>query len=48
MIVGSAGLGKSTFVNTLCESNVIPKRDYGNATEAALDKTVAINPHTIG
>jgi cell division control protein 11 len=47
MIVGSAGLGKSTFVNTLCESNVIPKRDYGNSSEAALEKTVAINPHTI-
>ncbi|KAJ3225505.1 hypothetical protein HK099_006643 [Clydaea vesicula] len=47
MIVGSSGLGKSTFVNTLCESNVFPKIDYSNAEKAALEKTVRVSPVSV-
>ncbi|KAJ3169269.1 hypothetical protein HDU88_001066 [Geranomyces variabilis] len=47
MIVGSSGLGKSTFVNTLCESPVFPKKDCGSPEKAALEKTVAITPVTV-
>lgn len=41
-------MGKSTFVNTLCESPVFPKKDYGNPEKAAIEKTVAITPVTVG
>ncbi|KAJ3186316.1 hypothetical protein HDU85_007756 [Gaertneriomyces sp. JEL0708] len=47
MIVGASGLGKSTFINTLCESPVFAKKDYGNAEKAALEKTVSITPVTV-
>ncbi|KAJ1568738.1 hypothetical protein HK405_014394 [Cladochytrium tenue] len=47
MVVGPSGCGKSTFVNTLCESDVLPKKDYSNAEKAAIPKTVAIAPTTV-
>ncbi|KNC97471.1 uncharacterized protein SPPG_07388 [Spizellomyces punctatus DAOM BR117] len=47
MIVGASGLGKSTFVNTLCESPVFPKKDYSNPEKAAIERTVAITPVTV-
>jgi cell division control protein 11 len=48
LITGPSGSGKSTFINTLCESPVLPKRDYGNAERAASAKSVAIAPSTVG
>ncbi|TPX46362.1 hypothetical protein SeMB42_g00720 [Synchytrium endobioticum] len=47
MLVGASGLGKSTFVNTLCESAVCPKSDHGTPEKAALEKTVVITPATV-
>ncbi|KAJ3333584.1 hypothetical protein HDU76_006325 [Blyttiomyces sp. JEL0837] len=47
MVVGTSGCGKSTFVNTLCESVVLPKKDHGNSEKAAQPKTVAITPTTV-
>ncbi|KAI8799349.1 Septin-type guanine nucleotide-binding (G) domain-containing protein [Cladochytrium replicatum] len=47
MCVGASGLGKSTFVNTLCESNVFPKKDTSSPEKAAVEKTVAITPVTV-
>ncbi|KAJ3299181.1 hypothetical protein HK104_009785 [Borealophlyctis nickersoniae] len=47
MIVGSSGLGKSTFVNTLCESSVLAKKDHSMPEKAAHEKTVAITPTTV-
>jgi len=47
MSVGASGLGKSTFINTLCESAVIEKRDYSNPELAAVEKTVEITPVTV-
>jgi len=42
MIVGSMGLGKSTFVNTLCGLRVIEKRKMGG------NGTMEIVPYTVG
>jgi septin family protein len=42
MIVGSMGLGKSTFVNTLCGLGVIEKRKMGGTP------TMEIVPYTVG
>ncbi|KAJ3115959.1 hypothetical protein HDU96_010753 [Phlyctochytrium bullatum] len=47
MVVGPSGCGKSTFVNTLCESQVIPRKDYSAADKVALEKTVQISPTTV-
>lgn len=48
MIVGSSGMGKSTFVNTLCEKTTLAPKDYGNAAEkAAAPKTVRITPVSV-
>ncbi|KAI9334117.1 Septin-type guanine nucleotide-binding (G) domain-containing protein [Obelidium mucronatum] len=47
MIVGSSGCGKSTFVNTLCESPVILRKDHANAEKAAESKTISITPTTV-
>ena len=47
MIVGQSGSGKTTFINTLCESILFPPFDYSNPEKAALPKTVKINPVSI-
>ncbi|KAJ3196638.1 hypothetical protein HK101_008215 [Irineochytrium annulatum] len=47
MVVGPSGCGKTTFVNTLCESPVLPRKDHGNSEKAAAEKTVAITPTTV-
>jgi len=46
-MLGASGLGKSTFINTLCESAVIEKRDFSNPELAAVEKTVEITPVTV-
>ncbi|KAJ3120210.1 hypothetical protein HK098_004784 [Nowakowskiella sp. JEL0407] len=47
MCVGASGLGKSTFVNTLCESNVFAPKEFGNVEKLAVEKTVEIKPVTV-
>ncbi|KAJ3343504.1 hypothetical protein HDU93_008163 [Gonapodya sp. JEL0774] len=44
MIVGASGLGKSTFVNTLCDGVVFPKKDYPSSDKLTFEKTVVITP----
>ncbi|KAJ1557952.1 hypothetical protein HK096_004400 [Nowakowskiella sp. JEL0078] len=46
MCVGSSGLGKSTFVNTLCESNVFALKEF-TGEKLSVEKTVEINPITV-
>ncbi|KAJ1567977.1 hypothetical protein HK096_007970 [Nowakowskiella sp. JEL0078] len=46
MCVGSSGLGKSTFVNTLCESNVFAEKDF-TGEKLSVEKTVEIKPVTV-
>ncbi|KAH6565232.1 hypothetical protein BASA50_006002 [Batrachochytrium salamandrivorans] len=47
MVAGPAGVGKTTFLNTLCENPVLPIREVPDADNAAMEKTVMINPTTI-
>ncbi|KAI9206886.1 Septin-type guanine nucleotide-binding (G) domain-containing protein [Polychytrium aggregatum] len=47
MIVGCSGLGKSTFINTLCESPVFQKKDNSFPDKAAIEKTLSITPVTV-
>ena len=48
MVVGSSGSGKTSFLNTLCNTSTIQPRDIPFAAEAAEFKTVTISPTTIG
>lgn len=47
MVVGASGLGKSTLINTICGTTVIPKKDLSNVEHAHLEKTINITPITI-
>ncbi|KAJ2996310.1 hypothetical protein HDV02_006631 [Globomyces sp. JEL0801] len=47
MVAGASGSGKTTFLNTLCESQVLPHRDIPDAKAAAMEKTVDIVPTTV-
>ncbi|KAJ3103731.1 hypothetical protein HDU97_009905 [Phlyctochytrium planicorne] len=47
MVVGPSGCGKTTFVNTLCESQVIPRKDFSAADKAAQERTVQITPTAV-
>ncbi|KAE9391889.1 GTP binding protein [Gymnopus androsaceus JB14] len=44
MVVGASGTGRTTFVNTLCESDVLPHKECDNPETAALEKSVSIKP----
>ncbi|KAJ3889659.1 GTP binding protein [Lentinula edodes] len=44
MVVGASGTGRTTFVNTLCESEVLPHKDCDNPETAALETSLAIKP----
>ena len=46
ILLGSSGTGKTTFINTLCESPVLSPRTIPNPQEASVEKTVSINPLT--
>lgn len=48
MIVGASGLGKSTFVNTFCEYNIFPPKDYENPEKQSMEQTVSITPVSVG
>ncbi len=48
MVIGCAGAGKSTFVNTLCEAPVLQPRVIPDAKGAVIEKTVEITPTTVG
>ncbi|KAJ3365065.1 hypothetical protein GGF32_000245 [Allomyces javanicus] len=47
IVVGASGLGKSTFVNTLCGQQVIPRRAVDDPSQCAIEKTITINPITV-
>ncbi|KAI9184497.1 Cell division control protein 11 [Blastocladiella emersonii ATCC 22665] len=47
IVVGSSGLGKSTFINTLCGQPVIPRRAIEDPAQCAVEKTIAITPLTV-
>ncbi|KAL2914475.1 Cell division control protein 11 [Polyrhizophydium stewartii] len=47
IMAAASGVGKTTFINTLCENPVLPAREVPDAEKAAAEKTVSINPTTI-
>lgn len=46
MVVGPSGVGVRTFVNTLCEADVMPEREHV-AERAASEQGVKIVPRTV-
>ena len=48
MVVGPSGSGKTTFINTLCEGIVMPKKDYSDPESISFDKTVSISSYNTG
>ncbi|ORZ31154.1 Septin-type guanine nucleotide-binding (G) domain-containing protein [Catenaria anguillulae PL171] len=47
IVVGASGLGKATFINTLCGQQVIPRRNVDDPAQCAAEKSIAINPITV-
>ncbi|KDQ19719.1 hypothetical protein BOTBODRAFT_27141 [Botryobasidium botryosum FD-172 SS1] len=44
MVVGAAGTGRTTFVNTLCESEVLPHKVSDNPETAHIEEGIRIKP----
>ncbi|KAG5352585.1 hypothetical protein C0989_001619 [Termitomyces sp. Mn162] len=44
MVVGTSGSGRTTFVNTLCEQEVLPHKAVGNPELAHEEENVSIKP----
>ncbi|KAF9198887.1 hypothetical protein BGZ49_000176 [Haplosporangium sp. Z 27] len=47
MVVGSSGLGRTTFINTLCDAEVVPKRECDEPEMAHLEESIKIKPYTV-
>jgi septin family protein len=41
-------LGKTTFINTLCGSKVIPRRSFEDPSLCSVEKTLQITPYSVG
>jgi cell division control protein 11 len=48
MVVGASGTGRTTFVNTLCESDVLAHKESPPPAEAHVEQGVRITTHTVG
>lgn len=46
--VGASGTGRTTFVNTLCGSNVLAKKVCDNPEEAHNEPGITIKPVSVG
>lgn len=46
--VGASGTGRTTFVNTLCGSNVLAKKVCDNPEEAHNEPGITIKPMSVG
>ncbi|KAG0175258.1 hypothetical protein DFQ28_002118 [Apophysomyces sp. BC1034] len=47
MVVGASGTGRTTFVNTLCDSNVLAKKVCDNPEEAHNEEGITIKPVSV-
>lgn len=47
-VAGSSGSGRTTFVNTLCEQQVLKGLDVPDAKDAHLESQLQIKPSTVG
>lgn len=45
---GASGTGRTTFVNTLCDSNVLSKKICDNPEEAHNEEGILIKPVSVG
>jgi cell division control protein 11 len=48
MVVGASGTGRTTFVNTLCESEVLPHKVVDDAENAHIETPIKIKPVNVG
>ncbi|KAH7104480.1 GTP binding protein [Auriculariales sp. MPI-PUGE-AT-0066] len=47
MVVGASGTGRTTFVNTLCESAVLVHKDSDNPEQAHVEEGIRIKPANV-
>ncbi|KAJ2705516.1 Cell division control protein 11 [Coemansia sp. IMI 203386] len=47
MLVGESGLGRTTFLNTLCERTVVGSNDKSNAEQAHIAEPMQFKHHTV-
>ncbi|GJJ72729.1 cell division control protein 11 [Entomortierella parvispora] len=47
MVVGASGLGRTTFINTLCDADVVPKRECDEPEMAHIEEGIKIKPYTV-
>ena len=45
---GASGLGRTTFINTQCDADVVPKRECDEPEMAHLEEGIKIKPYTVG
>jgi cell division control protein 11 len=48
MVVGASGTGRTTFVNTLCETDVLPHKEAAAPADAHIEPGVRIVTHAVG
>jgi cell division control protein 11 len=48
MDTGASGTGRTTFVNTLCESEVLPHTVEASPEEAHIERGIQIKPMQVG
>lgn len=47
-MIGASGTGRTTFVNTLCNSGVLAKKVCDNPEEAHNEEGITIKPVSVG
>ncbi|KAJ1934561.1 Cell division control protein 11, partial [Linderina macrospora] len=47
MLVGESGLGRTTFLNTLCERTVVPADDKDNPEQAHIAEPMQFKHHSV-
>jgi len=45
---GASGLGRTTFINTLCDADVVPKRECDEPEMAHIEEGIKIKPYSVG
>ena len=48
MVAGTSGSGKSTFINTLFDKQIIPATEHADPSQAHLPSTLKINQYSFG
>lgn len=47
-MLGASGTGRTTFVNTLCEADVLPHKDIEDPETAHMEQPIRIKPANVG